>query len=180
MQNIYDVIPRFVNGDPLAVVEEATKHAHEANQTWCIFDVDQFSKEKILEALILAKKRRINVVCSNRSFEVFLVSHFKICDGNKSQSELNKEMEDYIKKRKGLKRYRYDKADEDILRKYFIPHIEEAITNAKTVYQRKTVSYPEKVDGLYPIYRSEWNSSTDVFRLVEALGVIPKRGLNKK
>lgn len=176
MQKIYDVVPRFVNGDPLMVVKEAIKHKREANQIWCLFDVDEFSGDKIMEAMVLARKEKINVVHSNRSFEVFLVSHFKICDGCKDQAELEKEIEDYIKKRKNVSKYEYDKADEEILTKYFLPSVQEAVTNSKTVFQRKSVDHPEKVNGFYPIWKKEWNSSTNAHELVEALGIGKKNG----
>lgn len=169
-QTLYRVIPVFVNGDPLSLVEEAARHIHEANQIWCVFDIDQFAADSILKAMIMARRsKKINVVCSNRSFEVWLISHFRLCSGNKGKDDLEKEIEDYVKKERNLAKYEYDKADAELLKRHFLPHIEEAVTNSKIVYQRKTVLFPSKVDGFYPVWKNEWNSSTSVFSLVEAL-----------
>lgn len=68
------------------------------------------------------------------------------------------------------KRYNngYSKADEKVIKSIFLPQINTALTNAKIVHQERIKEYHETHnDDNFPY--CEWNSFTDVYRLVEAL-----------
>ena len=46
------------------------------DQTWCVFDKDDFPEDNFNEAITLAKTNRIEVAYSNQSFELWYVLHF--------------------------------------------------------------------------------------------------------
>ena len=58
---------------------------------------------------------------------------------------------------------------ESLLQKYFIPNYKAAIDNAKIVYQHYVKQHNEECgpNSKMPIW--EWDASTTVFKLVEAL-----------
>jgi len=85
-----------------------------------------------------------------------------------TEKQLEEDLNDYIKNTL-KKKTKYEKNDENLLKKHFVPHYKTAINNAKIVYQTKKKAHIERI-GDYsraPIW--EWNSSTSVFLLVEAL-----------
>lgn len=63
----------------------------------------------------------------------------------------------------------YDKTDKSLLQKYFIPNYKAAVDNAKIVYQHYIRQHNEECgpNSKMPIW--EWDASTTVFKLVEAL-----------
>ena len=73
--------------------------------------------------------------------------------------------------------YQFDNADrvyaeissEDILKRYFIPNYSVAVENAKIVYQMRFAEHIKKFGKDSKPHIWEWNSSTSVFRLVDAL-----------
>ena len=76
-------------------------------------------------------------------------------------------LDGYLSQQKaGLK---YDKADCEILEKYFIPNYSMAVNNAKVVYQTKKKEHEKECgeNSRPPIWN--WNSCTTVYKLVEAL-----------
>lgn len=61
----------------------------------------------------------------------------------------------------------YTKEDHALLQKYFFPNYKIAVQNAKIVYQKHVRELETDYNGILPVW--EWNSSTSVFKLVEAL-----------
>lgn len=77
---------------------------------------------------------------------------------------MNKILEKELKLNKS-----YDKSDKELLKKYFIPKLATAVTNAKKVYQ-KYVAEHKKVNHSGENYKIwEWNSCSNVYQLIEAL-----------
>ena len=166
-RSIYEVVVKYLNDDPIQLVAHA-KEYKDANQVWCVFDIDNtFQEGKLLPALIEARKNNINIAYSNVAFEVWLISHYKKCgyamDTRKHSNELNE-----ILKSVNANKV-YSKADETLLKQYFIPKYKNAIVNAKIVHQTFIKAYNEEFNGYgeYPIW--EWNSCTTVYELIEAL-----------
>lgn len=163
--SIYDVKVEFCNSDPLGLVDCAIRRFKGANQVWCVFDIDSSYKDnRLVPALKKAEENGIKIAYSNVAFEVWLISHFERCE-----KEL--QVEDYpailnaLIKDKGVA---YSKNDKELLEKCFIPHYKDAVQNAKVVYQTHVKEFRENSpNGRLPIW--DWNSSTDVFKLVEAL-----------
>lgn len=164
--SIYDVKIIFQNLDPLKLVQFAQTLVKDANQVWCVFDIDHTYEEKRLSpALKNAKNNNIKIAYSNVAFEVWLISHFEKCKAALQLDDYETELNRHLSK-KGRK---YSKSDEKLLKEIFLPNYKKAIENAKIIYQNyvkdfyKTHSFQEDP----PIW--EWASSTTVYKLVEAL-----------
>lgn len=167
-KSLYEVCIEFQNKDPLGLVEYACKYKNNANQIWVVFDIDNtYEQKRLIPAIKKAEIERVKYAFSNISFEVWLISHFEQCSKEMSEEQLERKITDYLKKQKeGLV---YDKSNEEQLKKYFIPNYPIAVENAKIVYQTKMAEH-NKIYGTNTrphIWR--WNSSTNVFQLIEAL-----------
>ncbi len=163
--SIYEVKVEFVNADPLGLVEYAIRNFKDANQVWCVFDVDNSHKDnRFVPALKKAEDNGIKIAYSNMAFEVWLISHFERCEKELQTKDYSTVLNKYFKD-KGVT---YSKNDKELLKKYFIPLYKDAVQNSKVVYQTRVKNFREVCpkDRL-PIWN--WNSSTDVFKLVEAL-----------
>lgn len=83
-KSIYDIEVKFVNADPIGLVDNAEKLLPSANQIWCVFDIDYTYKDKrLLPALNKAKKIGVKIAYSNMAFEVWLISLY----GNGTQAQ---------------------------------------------------------------------------------------------
>lgn len=163
--SIYDVKVEFVNADPLGLVEYAIRNFKDANQVWCVFDIDNsYRDNRLVPALKKAEDNGIKIAYSNMAFEVWLISHFDKCEKELQVKDYTSILNSYIKD-KGVT---YSKNDKELLKKYFIPLCKDAVQNAKVVYQTRVKNFREVCPNeRLPIWN--WNSSTDVFKLVEAL-----------
>lgn len=163
--SIYDVKVEFVNADPLGLVEYAIRNFRDANQVWCVFDIDNSYKDnRLVPALKKAEDNGIKTAYSNIAFEVWLISHFERCEKELQVKDYPSILNMYLKD-KGVT---YSKNDKELLKKYFIPLCKAAVQNAKVVYQTRVKNFREVCPNeRLPIWN--WNSSTDVFKLVEAL-----------
>lgn len=166
--SIYSVHVKFKNADPLDLVEYAKDFLNTANQIWCVFDIDYTHDDKrLIPALNLAEQYGIKIAYSNKAFEVWLISHFKEFDSALSIDKYAGILTGLLKKNgySGT----YDKTNESLVKDYFIPHYKDAVENAKVVYQRYVKKHHEEfdLDSAMPIW--EWDASTTVFKLVEAL-----------
>ena len=166
--SIYDVTVKFLNDDPCQLVIHAAQIAKDANRIWCVFDIDNtFEEQSLIPAIKEANKLGIKIAFSNKAFEVWLLYHYKRFDKEMTNAELIEEMNKLLKSL-NIKRT-YDKADKSLLEKYFIPHIQTAMSNAKIVYQTRIRDHNNSKYNSknYPIW--EWNSCTNVFELMEDL-----------
>lgn len=134
-RSIYNFKVVFQNNDPVGLVEYS-KTLKDANQIWLVFDIDYTYKDKrLIPAITEAQKFGIKYAFSNLAFEVWLISHFRKCDRELDTSGHKRILDEYLSSLKaGLN---YDKADKEILKKYFIPNYREAIVNAKIVHQER-------------------------------------------
>lgn len=163
--SIYEVKVEFVNGDPLRLVEYAIRNFKDANQVWCVFDIDNSYKDnRLVAALKKAEDNGIKTAYSNMAFEVWLISHYELCEKELQTKDYPSVLNKYLKDN-GVS---YSKTDKELLKKHFIPLYKDAVHNAKVVYQTRVKNFREVCpNGRLPIWN--WNSSTDVFKLVEAL-----------
>lgn len=143
------------------------------NQIWCVFDIDDTYKEGHLEyAIKEANKHNINIAFSNESFEVWLLCHLT----NNISTTLNRKS--YIKKINEIlsanKINNYQKNDEELLIKHFIPKALQATEIAKKHYQTMEANHQRQYKGNknYPIW--QWKSTTTVYQLIESLKLEPK------
>lgn len=163
--SIYEVKVEFVNADPLRLVEYAIRNFKDANQVWCVFDIDNSYKDnRLVAALKKAEDNGIKTAYSNMAFEVWLISHYELCEKELQTKDYSAVLNNYLKD-KGVT---YAKNDKELLTKHFIPLYKDAVHNAKVVYQTRVKNFREVcLKDRLPIWN--WNSSTDVFKLVEAL-----------
>ena len=167
-KSIYDVEVKFVNADPIGLVDNAEKLLPSANQIWYVFDIDYTYKDKrLLPALNKAKKIGVKIAYSNMAFEVWLISHFQQCEKHLETKD-HAEILTKLLKQEGYA-FEYKKSDDAVLKKIFIPKYKEATANAKIVFQKKVKQFRETHGENADFSIWEWNSSTNIFKLIEAL-----------
>jgi hypothetical protein len=124
----------------------------DADQIWCIFDIDHFlkqDKESFANALEKAKVNNINIAWSNPCFELWLMLHFELIETAIS-------VQDYQKKLKVLFKkigFDYKKNCEGLFGKLFDK-------------QNTAIAHSKKISKKFDL---KINPSTTVFRLVEEL-----------
>ncbi len=166
-RSVYDVKIIFQNADPLGLVQYAQRYIPEANQVWCVFDIDYTYKDKrLIPALKQAEESGIKIAYSNVAFEVWLISHFEKCKTTLQLNDYSNVLDKLLKENGSNKTY--SKTDEKLLKECFIPNYKIAMENSKIIYQNYVKGHNEK----YPNQRQpiwNWVSSTTVYKLVEAL-----------
>lgn len=167
-RSIYDVKIIFENKDPLGLVQFAIDNYPDANQKWCVFDIDYtFEDKRLKPAIKLAAENNIKIAYSNMAFEVWLISHFEKCSRYLTTKDFKKILDGHLKTIN--KNLEYEKANEKLLQEQFIPNYKRAVENAKIVHQQwiKDSHGQRKHSDELPIWK--WNSSTTVYKLIEAL-----------
>ena len=168
-RSIYDVKVEYENRDPLGLVEFAVRYRKDANQVWCVFDIDASHKEgKLIPAIKLAEEHNIKYAFSNLAFEVWLISHFQVCDKYMTCNQHKALLDSIIKNELKLNQ-EYDKSDKDLLEKYVVPKYSIALENAKKVHQKFMKEHRKDLGNSSRPKIWEWNSCTTVYKLVEAL-----------
>lgn len=167
-KSIYDMKVLFINDSPLNLVKHASEYVDDANQVWCVFDIDNsFEEGNLIETLTLAKNFEINIAFSNLAFEVWLISHFKKCEKAMSTKDHKKELNTILSKTVKINKT-YEKNDKELLKKHFLPFIKQAIENTKIVHQKYISDHcSQQNNNDFPIWK--WNSCSNVYELVEAL-----------
>lgn len=162
-KSIYDVKVVFNNGDVYSLIKFATKYTCDANQVWCVFDIDNsFEEGRLEQAVKLAKKNNIELAYSNIAFETWLLFHFenytRKMDANQCIEELDKILVD-------LHASKYEKNNKELLKKFFVPEIKTAVNNAKINYQNHVLKNRNLAQDEF------WkcNPCSRVFKLIEAL-----------
>ena len=166
--SIYEVKIKFENKDPLGLVQFAVDNYQDANQKWCVFDIDNtFEDNRLKPAIKLAAENNIKIAYSNMAFEVWLISHFEKCSRYLTTKDFKKILDRHLKSIN--KELEYSKSDEKLLKDHFIPNYKQAVENAKIVHQQwvKENQEQHKYFNEQPIWK--WNSSTTVYKLIEAL-----------
>lgn len=124
----------------------------DADQIWCVFDVDSFlkqDKESFAKALKKAKENNINVAWSNPCFELWPMLHFELIETAISAQDYQKKLKVFFKEI-GVD---YQKNCYGLFGKLFGKQA-AAITRAKKISKENNLKI---------------NPSTTVFRLVEEL-----------
>lgn len=126
-KSVYKVVVKYMNDDPLQLVQHALEIS-DANQVWCVFDIDNsYAEGRLIPAINLANESRVvNIAFSNVAFEVWLLSHYKKTENQMNNSKLIEEMNELLQNTLGLKD-KYNKASKELLEKYFIPKISIAV-----------------------------------------------------
>ena len=166
-KSIYEVKVVFHNSDPFGLVTFACNKAEDANQVWCVFDIDSSYEEgRLIAAIKHAEKNGIKYAFSNRAFEVWLISHYKKCENYMDCQAHQKELDKYLMLKAKQK---YIKGDEKQLATYFVPCYKNAVQNAKIVHQKWVRDHLTECGSKSKYRIWDWNSCTTVYKLVEAL-----------
>ena len=167
-KSIYDVKIEFHNKSPLGLVKYG-QTLSDANQVWCVFDIDNnFNDGTLIQAIKLAEETGVQIAYSNIAFEVWLLSHYQKVESSYDNTRLIRQMDKLLREDLRLNRG-YDKSDKELLKKHFLPKLDDAIVNSKVIYQRKVKQHEQEYMGNKNYRIWEWNSSTNVFQLIEAL-----------
>lgn len=168
-KSIFDVKVEYQNSNPVQLVRYASQYLREANQVWCVFDIDNnFNDGTLIQAIKLAEDTGVQIAYSNIAFEVWLLSHYQKVESSYDNTRLIRQMDKLLREDLRLNRG-YDKSDKELLKKHFLPKIDDAIVNSKVIYQRKVKQHEQEYMGNKNYRIWEWNSSTNVFQLIEAL-----------
>lgn len=83
--------------EPRTLVRNARelKIEREVDDVWCVFDSDQ--RDYIVEVITEAKKEGLSVAFSNPCIELWFFLHFKYSSATRTQKEMKKIIETYIK-----------------------------------------------------------------------------------
>ena len=168
-KSIFDVKVEYQNSNPVQLVRYASQYLREANQVWCVFDIDNnFNEGTLIQAIKLAEETGVQIAYSNIAFEVWLLSHYQKVESSYDNTRLIRQMDKLLREDLRLNRG-YDKSDKELLKKHFLPKLDDAIVNSKVIYQRKVKQHEQEYMGNKNYRIWEWNSSTNVFQLIEAL-----------
>lgn len=165
-KTIFKITVKFMNDDPVALVNHAISEKTFQNRVWCVFDMDEFLPVSIKEAMRLADENNIGIAFSNMAFEVWLIDHFEKCSVDKSAGKLVEDMNRILKKNGYSKGYA--KEDRQMIENILMPRLFDAVHNADIVLQNKILQYKEShINDNYPF--CDWNSVTSVHKLIDAL-----------
>jgi len=136
LHTYYSINVKFENADPLGLVEKAIVISPEYNRVWCVFDVDDFqTHDKVRKAVRLAQSsENINIACSNRAFEVWLLNHYHAFRSKATTRQLDQFMASLLFEINSSLTS-YDKTNVAILKNHFVPKCETAMLNAKKMHQ---------------------------------------------
>lgn len=167
-KSVYKVVVKYMNDDPLQLVKHALE-IKDANQVWCVFDIDNTHLEgRLIPAINLANNSRVvNIAFSNTAFEVWLLSHYKKTEKQMSNNKLMVEMNELL--RELGSKVEYSKSNKELLAKYFIPKMSTAVQNSKIVYQKRVLEHKKHYGDSSNYEVWEWNPCSNVFQLIEAL-----------
>jgi hypothetical protein len=142
-----------VNQNTIRLVEEAIRlrdRDGDFDQTWCVFDKDDFSADDFNYAIHHAQANGVQVAYSNQAFELWYVLHFALMQNAISR-------QDYIRFLEKQLKHPYTKNSKTIFDE-LLQHLPEALRNAKKILALYEPGNPARNDP-----------STSVHLLVEKL-----------
>lgn len=165
-KSIFKISVKFMNDDPVALVNHAIAEKTPRNRVWCVFDKDEFWSASIDQAMKTAKENEIGVAFSNMAFEVWLIDHFKKCCLEKNAEKLVTDLDRILKANEYPAGY--SKEDKQMITEVLMPRLGDAVQNADIVMQTWIRQYKESHNNEnFPF--CDWNSFTNVHKLIDAL-----------
>ncbi len=148
--------------DPLGIVKSAIKSKSKYDHVYCVFDRDSHENFNAATALAREHKNHITLIISNPCFEYWYILHFGftrrpyIQEGNRSSGDsVIKE----LRQKEGMNKYQ--KGDKIDIFSMLSERLEDAETHA------------EKIFSIAKEY-SEYNPSTEVYKLIEKFRILGK------
>ena len=174
-KSIFKISVKFMNDDPVALVNHAIAEKTPRNRVWCVFDKDEFLSASIDQAMKTAKENEIGVAFSNMAFEVWLIDHFKKCCLEKNAEKLVTDLDRILKANEYPAGY--SKEDKQMITEVLMTRLGDAVQNADIVMQTWIRQYKESHNNEnYPF--CDWNSFTNVHKLIDALKLETKNENN--
>lgn len=174
-KSIFKISVKFMNDDPVALVNHAIAEKTPRNRVWCVFDKDEFLSASIDQAMKTAKENEIGVAFSNMAFEVWLIDHFKKSCLEKNAEKLVTDLDRILKANEYPAGY--SKEDKQMITEVLMPRLGDAVQNADIVMQTWIRQYKESHNNEnYPF--CDWNSFTNVHKLIDALKLETKNENN--
>lgn len=174
-KSIFKISVKFMNDDPVALVNHAIAEKTPRNRVWCVFDKDEFLSASIDQAMKTAKENEIGVAFSNMAFEVWLIDHFKKCCLEKNAEKLVTDLDRILKANEYPAGY--SKEDKQKITEVLMPRLGDAVQNADIVMQTWIRQYKESHNNEnFPF--CDWNSFTNVHKLIDALKLETKNENN--
>lgn len=165
-KSIFKISVKFMNDDPVALVNHAIDEKTPRNRVWCVFDKDEFLPASIDQAMMNAKENEIGIAFFNMAFEVWLIDHFEKCYLEKNAEKLVTDLDRILKANEYSAGY--SKEDKQMITKVLMPRLDDAVQNADIVMQTRVRQYKESHHNEnYPF--CDWNSFTNVHKLIDAL-----------
>ena len=165
-KSIFKISVKFMNDDPVALVNHAIAEKTPRNRVWCVFDKDEFLSASIDQAMKTAKENEIGVAFSNMAFEVWLIDHFKKCCLEKNAEKLVTDLDRILKANEYPAGY--SKEDKQMITEVLMPRLGDAVQTADIVMQTRIRQYKESHNNEnFPF--CDWNSFTNVHKLIDAL-----------
>ena len=140
-KSIFKISVKFMNDDPVALVNHAIAEKTPRNRVWCVFDKDEFLPASIDRAMKTAKENEIGVAFSNMAFEVWLIDHFKKCCLEKNAEKLVTDLDRILKANEYPAGY--SKEDKQMITEMLMPRLDDAVQNADIVMQTRIRQYKE-------------------------------------
>lgn len=165
-KSIFKISVKFMNDDPVALVNHAIAEKTPRNRVWCVFDKDEFLPVSIDRAMKTAKENEIGVAFSNIAFEVWLIDHFEKCWLEKNAEKLVADLDRILKANEYPAGY--SKEDKQMIAEMLMPRLGDAVQNADIVMQTRIRQYKENHNNEYYPF-CDWNSFTNVHKLIDAL-----------
>lgn len=146
------VVVKGIGYNTLSLVEQTIRLRDEGDydQTWCVFDRDDFPAEHFNAALTLAQRNKIRVAYSNEAFELWYLLHFHYFNTGISRQQ-------YSEKLSSLLGHRYKK-NSATMYAILLDKQQAALQNAHKLLNSHRETRP-----------GDANPSTTVHLLVEAL-----------
>ncbi len=171
----FEITVRRTGRDAVSVVKEAIKEATKVDvpysKVWCVVDVELASNyaniqeaRELIRKNRVAKKNNMELCLSNPCFEVWLLAHFiKTDQPFKGCQPLKSSMDKHWEPIFG---HKYEESTQDVFAKLY-EKLPAAVERSKSLLS-------------YEVCAFDKNSSTEVYRIIEALGLVAedeKRGL---
>lgn len=118
-------------------IEEVKKSKNKFDEVWAVFDRDDVSTERIIDARKLAAANEIKIAYSNESFELWLLLHFEYIDSQISRTQYIPKLTSSLTKLNEGKTLKYNKNELDLFKR-FMPLTGEAIKNSRRLHEWHT------------------------------------------
>ena len=145
--------------DPVGLVKialEKSKYLNDDDEVWCVFDVNDHTNDELINAQNKAGSK-IKIALSNPSFELWFLLHYEYSTRFENKDKVTKRLKKYINN--------YEKNVDTFKVLAINPNsLLDAISRAKQLNKHHKSSKT-------PIFSTQSNPSTQVFRIFELLKI---------